>query len=279
VFEVGKPYNPRIRLWREGPHLRLTPAGCELVLFYAGPAAQEILDVRQGAARFAWIDAGPASVLCYQIGTMPWSDAPYEPWKEPAAARGVPAGGPGNGLPLTVLLVDAATGIIEAIRITTWSASFAQAVRETVTRQLAAPRDDSAAARALDDLYGRYDSQTLAARAMAACTGGAEDAPLPRAEAEIGSHIAGVVPGKQYPRPLPRDLAAWYVYTVDGGHSIAIAIAAHYAPGADPREFLVPAPVKAVLRRGWSVQDGWIVCDLPYEQLSGLVTDPGEDEY
>lgn len=88
-----------------------------------------------------------------------------------------------------------------------------------------------------------------------------------------------LVPGRAYPRPLPEELARWYCYTRDGGHSIAVAIKTLYQRGGDPDDFLVPAPVKAVQRVGWTVDDGFVVADLPYDARLGLITEPGDDEY
>jgi hypothetical protein len=85
-----------------------------------------------------------------------------------------------------------------------------------------------------------------------------------------------LVAGKSYPQPLPPALQAWYCYTSDGGHSILCAIASRYRKGTDSSGFLVPAPVKSVLR-GYTEQDGYIVVDLPYDSQVGLVT-PGEDD-
>jgi len=279
VLTVGGPYNPGRRRWPEGPHLRLTPAGCELALFYAQPTRAEVHNVRTGLAQFAWLDAGPVSVLAFRFGTMPWSDVPYEPWKEPDADRGVPAGDAGNSLALQIVLADASTGLVKALRLLAWEPGFAQAVRDTLRRQLASPRDDTAAARKLDELY-QHDSAALADQAAARHTGGGPARPAsPAPKAALGRYVAAIIPGKSYPEPLPPDLAPWYVYTQDGGHQIAIALASFYRPGASPADFVVPAPVRAVLRQGWTVRDGWVVCDLPYDTDMGLITDPGGNEY
>ena len=87
-----------------------------------------------------------------------------------------------------------------------------------------------------------------------------------------------LVAGTSYPQPLPQPLAAWYCYTSDGGHSIACAIKSRYTPGADPETFLVPVPVKTVLR-GYTEDDGYILVDVPYDRKYGLITPRGDDEY
>jgi hypothetical protein len=98
----------------------------------------------------------------------------------------------------------------------------------------------------------------------------------PIIEQLLGSSL---VEGHTYPQPLPEELQAWYCYTIDGGHSILCALKSAYAPGADPVSFLVPAPVKSVLRAGYSLQDGYVVVDLSYDSEVGLRTPAEDDEY
>lgn len=82
-----------------------------------------------------------------------------------------------------------------------------------------------------------------------------------------------------YPRPLPAELAPWYAYFDDAGHSIIIAVESMYDPKLDPAEYLCPASVKSVLRAGWTRCDGLIVCDLPYSTDLGLMCPVDEYEY
>lgn len=95
----------------------------------------------------------------------------------------------------------------------------------------------------------------------------------------ITKHVALVVTGRGYHTPLPPELQPWYVYTRDGGHCITVAVQRFYRPGADPEEFLVPAPVKAVLAAGWRTEAGYVVCDLNYDPSIGLITLADHDEW
>jgi len=94
---------------------------------------------------------------------------------------------------------------------------------------------------------------------------------------DLGPYL---VAGTRYPRALPVELAPWYAYVVDGGHCIVVVMPSQVQPGQPLTDYLVPAPVKAVLRIGYTVDaDGYIWCDLPYDDTLGLVTDPGDDEF
>ena len=82
---------------------------------------------------------------------------------------------------------------------------------------------------------------------------------------------------KSYPSPLPPDVQQWYCYTVDSGHSIAAAPAALYDPGREPEHFLVPVPVKTVLR-GYEQKDGYIIINVTCSSESGLSIPPDDEE-
>lgn len=88
----------------------------------------------------------------------------------------------------------------------------------------------------------------------------------------IANTLGGMVlPGRTYPGDLHPDLAPWYCYVVDSGHCIVVVIKSliEDAPSVDHS---LPTPVLQVLRHGWEVIDGWIVCDLPYDPDLGAET-------
>ncbi len=99
----------------------------------------------------------------------------------------------------------------------------------------------------------------------------------------IARTLAGyLVAGREYHTPLSPALAEWHCYTSDGGHSI-LALLAESAGAAFTShavaDHLVPCPVKAVLRTGYTLQRGYVVVDLPYDQQLGLLTEAGDDEF
>lgn len=83
---------------------------------------------------------------------------------------------------------------------------------------------------------------------------------------------------KSYYQPLPPELAKWYCYTTDGGHSILVAVKSLYDPTKGPESFLVPAPVKTVLR-GYTRDREYIIVNLPYSHEVGLIVPAGDDEF
>lgn len=83
---------------------------------------------------------------------------------------------------------------------------------------------------------------------------------------------------KSYPGQLPPELAVWYCYPTDAGHSIVSVLKQHYQPDIDLTDFLIPVPVKSVLR-GYDVKEEYIVVDLPYDSTLGLITPEEDNEY
>jgi len=89
-------------------------------------------------------------------------------------------------------------------------------------------------------------------------------------------------PQPMYPRELPPDLAAWYCHTIDGGHSILGLLAASTEPWPnDPTDYLVPIPVKSVLR-GYRAARGYVVATSPELRCSselGLIVPEEDNKY
>ena len=88
-----------------------------------------------------------------------------------------------------------------------------------------------------------------------------------------------VLTGRSYPHPLPDDAAPFYCYTRDGGHSLLVVLENEYRAGEKPERFVIPAPVKTVLRAGYRVKDDLLWSTLPYERDSGLVVEEGDLEF
>jgi len=175
-YAVGQPYHPDRTRWPEVAQLRLTPAGADLTVFLATPTSAEIAGVRDGRAQFGWIDAEHTAVLAYRFHPgIPWSDAPYTPHREVTAAH-VPDTNPGEHLLLHVVLVDAATGLVAAMRAVTWPHRFVAAVRSTVARLATATFSPAAADANLAELFARYPATDALVRQRAdvTCTGGPE---------------------------------------------------------------------------------------------------------
>lgn len=172
---VGQLYDPHRRRWAPMPVARITHAGIHLVLIVAGPTAAEVEAVRTGEPRFAWVDASNVAVLAWTFGeAIPWTDVPYSPHLENSGD--VPGIGetPGSPAAVTVVLVDADTGVVRAVRNTSWSPEFSAVVRDSIARMAAAPVDMNAIDAAMAALYVTYPDtvELVVWKATATCDGG-----------------------------------------------------------------------------------------------------------
>jgi hypothetical protein len=89
----------------------------------------------------------------------------------------------------------------------------------------------------------------------------------------------------KYYKPIPKELEDWYVFTLDGGHNIFVLLKQSKKelknnPQKSYEDFMVPCPVKTVLK-GYTVNnDGIIVVDgLHYSKEKGLVIPEENFEY
>ncbi|GAB2454399.1 hypothetical protein [Nocardia tengchongensis] len=172
---VGQLYDPRRRRWAPMPVARITHAGIHLVLNVADPTAVELEAVQTGEPRFAWVDAPHVALLAWSFGeAIPWTDVPYSPHLEDSGD--VPGIGdkPGTPTTVTVVLVDADTGVVRAVRETPWPPEFAAVVRDSIARMAAEPVDMNAIEAAMATLYVTYPdtAELVAWKANAVCADG-----------------------------------------------------------------------------------------------------------
>jgi len=84
-----------------------------------------------------------------------------------------------------------------------------------------------------------------------------------------------------YPGVIPEELKPFYDYLPTQGHSIKIipSMFEEKAMNGDPEEFLIPAPVKTVLRCGIRWAKGYPVAPIPFIPGHGLAVPPDDTEY
>lgn len=192
ILTVGEPYHPSRRQWPEGATYNFRAGAHELVLFFDRPTDRETGAIRRDRMDLAVTAEGDVIILSWRFGTAPWSDAPYSWHLLPEAERVEPATPEGNGALLSVVLVDASTGLVRAFRAVSMSAEFAAALEGSIREQILRPWPGREAYdRELARIYATSSSETIAGRAIARGVGG--DAP----EATHASRVA--VAGPEHP--------------------------------------------------------------------------------
>jgi hypothetical protein len=175
-LEVGKPYNPNRQEWHETVQYNFRGQHHELVLFFNSPSSREVEAVKRGSSEFALTVEPPLIVLCYRFGDgIPWSDAPYSYHLVPADERGLPVqvdAASGSRAFLLVLLVDAETGILRAIRQVSFSPEFTDQLHRAIREQALSTWDEAEYDLALSDLYRYRSTEDLVKTALVRCSGG-----------------------------------------------------------------------------------------------------------
>jgi hypothetical protein len=91
-----------------------------------------------------------------------------------------------------------------------------------------------------------------------------------------------VLPDKEYHKTLPESVSGWYCYVKDGGHSILCLLKRNVVQAFEPDEniadFLIPVPVKTVLR-DYTIENSFVVVDIEYSAETGLQTNPADTEW
>lgn len=178
VYEVGKLFSSRTS-WPEMAQYHYMAGEHHLHVFMRQPSEIEVKATKTGMAEFALVVEQDIIFLLYQLSPIPWSDAPYSWHMVPADQRTLPADVPqGKGALLTVMLIDATTGIIKAIRAVGLGTNFTNtlhaAIRDQAARSFDQPRYDEQ----LNRTYARYPTtDLLLSRAVARYRVGEQEPP------------------------------------------------------------------------------------------------------
>ena len=143
AISVGQLYHPARTTWPETAQYQYRSGQHELVVFMREPTAAEVRDYRKGRARFSLVVQQPVILMLYRLGAEPWSDAPYSWHLVPEPERDLPSADleSGKRSALQVVLVEAATGIVRALRLVSWSPPFTRTLHAAIREQAAAPWD------------------------------------------------------------------------------------------------------------------------------------------
>lgn len=167
-YEVGKLYSPNRTRWPEAVDFNYRQGVFELRLFFGSPSSREIRDVERGPCEFALFTEGDLVVLLYRFGqTVAWSDAPYSWHLVPQEQRTLPEAALGGERrdTMQIILIDAATGIIRALRIVSFSPAFSAALRLAIREQASRPwPGDAEYNRQVQALYQRYPTSEMLLR-------------------------------------------------------------------------------------------------------------------
>lgn len=87
--------------------------------------------------------------------------------------------------------------------------------------------------------------------------------------------IAHMVREIDYPGRLPAELKTFHTYLADGGHALmCIPKQFRNALSSDkPYMYEAPIPVKYVMEKGYEIVDGYLLVEVLYDKILGIVVD------
>lgn len=177
LYEVGKLYNPERTRWQECAQYNYRGGQHELIIFYSRPSRQEVQAINKSESEFGLVVEGDVIFFLYRFGSiLPWSDAPFSWWLVPEDERVMPPPETSTELRalLQVILVDADSGIIKAMRALTLSNEFTVKLHHAIYEQ--SQRNwpgDGAYEKQLQVAYQKYPDSATMARAAIKSKGGA----------------------------------------------------------------------------------------------------------
>ena len=177
-LEVGKPYQPGRRRWPEGVDYNWRSGGHELRLFLGGATRHEVEAVRSGPVQFGFFAEPEGLFLIARFGPTLSFDCSYH-WHRMAEVTGdrtlpPPAEetSPELRALLSVILIEATTGVVLALRAATFSPEFTRAIHRAIAGQAAGTYDRVEHLRWAEALTARYTTLELWARCAMRCKGG-----------------------------------------------------------------------------------------------------------
>jgi len=176
AYSVGKPYIAGRTNWGEHVEYNFRGGGHELRLFYPNITSAELDAIRDGPARFAFATVGDVIFFCWKFGDLPWADSTFSAWLVSEDERLPPAApsDPAERALLTVICVEADSGLVAALRVLTFSPDFTRRLQRAIRDQLGRPYPgEDAYMRQIARIYTAYNSAEIAQRlAVATCKGG-----------------------------------------------------------------------------------------------------------
>jgi hypothetical protein len=137
---------------------------------------KEIEAVRQEETEFGLYCENGIIFLLYRFGeVLPWSDSAFSWWNVAEEDRRIPLpkANPAERILLKIILIEAATGIVKAIRVTTFSPGFTEKLHDAIRSQATGEEFSRTEfiARSLA-VYSHNNPAELAAQAIVKTKGG-----------------------------------------------------------------------------------------------------------
>ena len=179
VYIVGQLFDAHVRRWDEGAMYLYHMDIHQVLIFLSKIRPYEQQAFVRGVAHFGlYVDGDVITLLFKMDGPdgrgIDWHEAPYSWHLVPREARTLPpspeAISEGAGVPVFIFLIDASTGILQALRTVSLSNEFARKLCEAIRQQTSRPFNQQKYMRQVMSLRQRFPSPLdLANKAQVVC--------------------------------------------------------------------------------------------------------------
>jgi len=160
-LEVGKLFESGKTRYTEGIKFEFTSSGPVLLIYFESPTDKEINSISKGKFRIGFYDIENIIFMLAKFEDISWMDAPYNIHLSQPFSFSEQLEQEDLGFGLQIFLIDAATGILKAIRLVGLGHKFSIKLRDTILKQKEMPFDNQSYIAKLNDLYKRYTPDQL----------------------------------------------------------------------------------------------------------------------
>jgi hypothetical protein len=185
LLTVGQPYDPGRRMWPEGADYNFRAGTHELRIFLTRATAAEVAAAQEGKIDFGLLIDLPELYIVSRFfdprdptRRVMAFDCSYSIHRIAAADRTPPPAteeiSPALRSLVSVILIEATTGVVLAFRALTYSPEFTRAIHRAIADQLALPYDQATHEREAVAKIAALDTHQLWDACKIRCTGGAD---------------------------------------------------------------------------------------------------------
>ncbi len=159
LYEVGKLFEVGVTEYEEQVKFDFLSEGPVLLIFFKSPTEKEVSEINAGKASFRLYEKYNIIFLLSKFGSLEWMDAPYTVHLSDNIVLDIPSDG--LGYALNIFLIDAATGIIKAIRLIGLSTKFSFALHKCMQKQTETQFDKYMYLDNLNCIYRDYSTKDM----------------------------------------------------------------------------------------------------------------------
>lgn len=166
VLVVGKPFSDKRTKWTDGSfEYRYWSGNHLLQLCIASPSESDIEAFRSGRVDIGlYVESNVIFWLFRIEGVMDWSDQGFSVRLLPESEQDTPPISDAGRIPLTLVLVDADTGLVTALRMVTYSPHFTRLFYRAMQRQKDAQFDPKLHREKVAAIYQRFPNSKALVR-------------------------------------------------------------------------------------------------------------------